>query len=208
MRLILVPVLALAAVAAAVVGFASPLLHHRAVTPLLFHGTTGVFAIPLAGGAPREVLRLRGQWGFPVATPDGRAVVLEKPFLDHTEVWRVPLDGARPTRAGTMPVFTAPAQRGRFRASVSHAMHPGILDVRNPSGSVAWRRHVPAHTEFQAVSPDGRSVVIPRDEGLEVLTAHSRRYLVRGGTFFDPAFSADGKTVYVLRLNDATSIPK
>jgi hypothetical protein len=198
--------LALTATALAVAS--SMLAQHHPRAPLIAPATTAIYAVPVAGGTPRIVRVLNGQWGFPRPTADGRALVLEKPLLDHTELWRVPLDGAPLVRAGSLPVFSVPPQSGRFRASVRHTLHHGVLTVRAANGSVAWRRAVPPQTWLFSVAPDGRSVALLRDEGVELLQPHSMRYLVRGTRDIDPAFSPDGKTVYVLRVKLATSIPK
>jgi hypothetical protein len=96
--------LALAASAAALI----PLVvrHREAAQPPVFQGSTSVYAVPLNGGVPRQILRLDGQWAFPVATADGKALILEKPLpLGPTELWRVPLDGGLRHRVGTVPIF-------------------------------------------------------------------------------------------------------
>jgi hypothetical protein len=198
--------LALTAMALAVAP--SMLARHHARAPLIALATTFVYAIPVTGGLPRSVRVLKGQWGFPQPTADGQALVLEKPLLDRTELWRVPLDGGPLVRAGSLRVFSAPRQRGRFRASVWHTMHHGVLTVHNPDGSVAWRHAVPPQTWLFSVAPDGRSVALLRNEGIELLQPRSARYLVRGTRDIEPAFSPDGKTVYALRVKLATSIPK
>jgi hypothetical protein len=97
-------VLALAAAAAAMVPLA--LKQHRIDTPQVFMGSTTVFALPLTGGVPHPVLNLRGQWEFPTATRDGKALLLERPALSRTALWRVPLDGASPTRLADLDVFS------------------------------------------------------------------------------------------------------
>jgi WD40-like Beta Propeller Repeat len=73
--------------------------------PPLFAGTTSVYAVPVDGGAARRVLRLHGQWGAQVVTADGRALLLERPTVSGNALWRVPLDGSRPTRIGPFGVL-------------------------------------------------------------------------------------------------------
>ena len=97
---------ALALVAAATAAIPLVLRHHAQPLPPVFQGSTSVYAVPLSGGAPRQVLTLHGQWAFPVATADGKALILEKPLLlGPTELWRVPLDGGPRRRLGAIPIF-------------------------------------------------------------------------------------------------------
>ena len=85
------------------------LLAHPAPAPEAYVGTTSVFLVPYSGGRPLELLRLAGQWEFPVATRDGKALLLERPSVsDGTTTWRVPLDGSPRTKVGWQQVFTAP----------------------------------------------------------------------------------------------------
>jgi len=96
-------VVALVAAAAAMV----PLIlkqHRIDEPPQVFTGSTQLFAAPLSGGVAKPVLRLRGQWEFPVA--DGRSLLIERPALTRTALWRVPLDGSAPTRVGDVPTFS------------------------------------------------------------------------------------------------------
>jgi hypothetical protein len=82
------------------------LKQHRLDTPQVFTGSTTVFVVPLSGGAPHSVLKLRGQWEFPTATRDGKSLLLERPALSRTALWRVPLDGSSPTRLADLDVFS------------------------------------------------------------------------------------------------------
>jgi hypothetical protein len=122
MRVIAVPMAVLLALCAVVIGFVPVLLRARPTPPPQPELGTVVSAVPLNGGTARPVVTLRGQYGFPTATADGTALVLEKPFsVGGTEVWRVPLDGSTPRRIGHMGIFTAPAWSpdGHERASTS-----------------------------------------------------------------------------------------
>jgi Tol biopolymer transport system component len=119
MRVIAVPLAALLALCAVLIALVPVLLRARqAPAPQPELGTV-VSAIPLAGGAGRPVLTLRGQFGFPTVTADGSALLLEKALPTATEVWRAPLDGSTPSRVGQMDVFTSPAWSpdGHERAS-------------------------------------------------------------------------------------------
>jgi hypothetical protein len=163
---------ALAVVAGALA--VAPLLvrHHRPTPPPTFDGTTEVSAIPLAGGRPHVVLRLPGQWGLPRATADGTALLLQRPQLTRTDLYRVPLDGSRRTWVRRLPYF-------------------------GPTDSSARTR-------------DGRYVVgLGRQPSIVVRdTRTGRERTLLRGLYVDPALSPDGKTVYVLRLKAAVSIPK
>ena len=195
------------AVAATLASLAPLALGHRGTAPPVFRGTTLVYALPVAGGPPRLVRRLNGQWGFPRPVAGSPMLQLEKPYWNRTELWRLPLGGGRLVRSGSMRVFTAPQPTGRFTATVRHTMHHGVLTVRNPSGSVAWRHAVPPQTGEVALAPDGHSAVILRNGGLQLLGPHIQRYLYRG-LLIDPAFSPNGRLVYALRVKLATSMPK
>jgi hypothetical protein len=151
---------------------------NRATLPPLFDGTTVVYAVPFAGGRPHEVLRLHGQWEFPVATADGQALLLERPTLTGTGVWRVPLDGSRPTHVRELPVFKAPAT-GAGRAPVSTRDGRSLLYY------------------------DTSNRLVVRDS-----VTGSLRVLVPAGRYFEASLSRDGRTVYFLGTNDAVSIPK
>lgn len=168
MRVVALAATGFAALAACFALVPTVLRHRPAPSPALFHGTTSVIALPIAGGRPREVLRLPGQWGFPVATADGRALVLEKPYLDRTDLWRVPLDGGPRRRVGRMDVYRQPPQR----SPLVHLDAAGRLIARDPRSGAT-------HVVAKPVYP--------------------------GLTF---GVSADGRTVYATRMNDATSIPK
>ena len=87
-----------------------PLAVHRAhaSTPPAFNGTTSVYAVTVSGGSPHRVLTLHGQYGFATGTADGRAVLIEKPGLYRTALWRIPLSGGTGRRLGWIPIFQYP----------------------------------------------------------------------------------------------------
>ena len=264
---------------------------HLDVMPV-FQGSTSVYAVPFRGGAPREVMRLHGQWAFPVAAPDGTSLYLEKaPALARTEVWRVPLDGAAPTHLANTTVFTrlawspdltrfaildpnavvihrlggtrllsigagniVPSWNGDYLADEAETRPPSTgwrldLHVWRSDGKKMWSKRMPFPAASVSVAADGRSVAAVRMHRLELVTPQRTRLLasdasgwtpqwtpdgrsllyyddggrlvvrnvvtgvartlVAGGRrFTDAALSADGRTVYFLRLNEAVSIPK
>jgi Tol biopolymer transport system component len=70
----------------------------RYATTILRAETSILLLIPIAGGAPREILRLNGPerfvaFGGMTWTPDSRAVVAMKGSRDRKELWLVPVDG-------------------------------------------------------------------------------------------------------------------
>ena len=97
--------LGLAACALALVPLA---LGHKQLQAMpVFEGTTSVYAVPFHGGAPREVMRLHGQWNFPVVTADDRALLIEHPLVPAgVQLWRVPLDGEPRTHLADVQVFS------------------------------------------------------------------------------------------------------
>jgi hypothetical protein len=136
---------------------------NRATLPPVFDGTTAVYAVPFAGGRPHEVLRLHGQWEYPVATADGKALLLERPTFSGAGVWRVPLDGSRPTHVHELRVLTAPrawtarvsARDGRSLLFFDKAHRLVVRD--SATGKI--RVLVPAGRYFEeSLSRDGRTV--------------------------------------------------
>ena len=83
------------------------LRHPAAATyPTLARQTTTVWAIPAAGGAPREVVKVEGQFAGPVVSADGRSLLMVKAVeLGKAAIWSVPLDGGSPHWVGRAPYF-------------------------------------------------------------------------------------------------------
>jgi hypothetical protein len=175
---------------------------NRATLPAVFEGTTVVYAVPFAGGRPHAVLRLHGQWEFPVVTRDGSALLLERPNLAKTGVWRVPLDGRRPTRVRELGVFTAPvARRGGYLATERQTRPASSgwridLVVRDRGNRVVWTRRMPFPIGFPAVAPDGRRVAVVRMHLLELVTPSGRRLLASDAqSSFAPVWAQDGRSL-------------
>ncbi len=122
------------------------------------------------------------------------------PPVNAAAIYAVPIMGGRLIPASRI----SPAPKSLFRAAVRR----GELIVRNPSGSVAWRRPVAPGVVHWAVGQNGRVAVLVRAGGVVLVTPRAGWYLARGGGYADPSFSVDGGTVYLLRVNAATSIPK
>jgi len=197
---LLTVVVGLAAMALALVPLA--LRHPRAAQlPTLFAGTTAVYRVPFAGGPPERVLALHGQWEFPVATEDGRALLLERPGSAHTTVWRVPLDGSSRRVVRTLPRFTQPLFRNAGYTAVERETRTVSgwridLLVRDARERVLWRRTMPF--PLAAVSPaaDGRRVAAARMRRLEVVTARRIRLLAADASqFVPPLWSRDGRSL-------------
>lgn len=173
----------------------------RARLPAVFDGTTVVYAVPFAGGASREVLRLHGQWGFPVATGDGRALLLERPQLTRTAVWRVPLDGGRPTHVRDARVFMPPAARRHGFVATERQTRPAPgwridLAVRDRARHVVWTRRMPFPLGFPAVAADGRRVALVRMHLLELVTPSGRRLLASdAGEAAAPLWARDDRSL-------------
>jgi Tol biopolymer transport system component len=72
--------------------------------------TSAFWAIPLDGGKPRLVARLKGQYEDPTVSADGRSLLVLKPALlrRETAVWSLPLDGGSPTWVGKALYFGIP----------------------------------------------------------------------------------------------------
>jgi hypothetical protein len=173
----------------------------RATLPALFDGTTSVYAVPFGGGRPREVIRLHGQWEFPVVSADGTALLLERPQLTRTGVWRVPLDGRAPTRVRNTRVFTAPAVRngGYVATEREHrvaARWRVDLVVRDARDATVWARRMPFPIGFPAVSADGRRVALVRLHLLELVTPSGRRLLASDAQpSRAPVWARDGRSL-------------
>jgi hypothetical protein len=89
------------------------LRHHPAPVslPVAPKIVSAFWAIPLDGGRrPRLVARLKGQYEFPVASADGRSLLVIKPTVlgAETVVWSLPLEGGAPRRVGTALYFANP----------------------------------------------------------------------------------------------------
>ena len=72
--------------------------------------TSSFWAIPLDGGKPRLLARLQGQYEDPVASADGRSVLVLKPTLlrRETAVWALPVKGGTPRWVGRAQYFANP----------------------------------------------------------------------------------------------------
>lgn len=196
--------------AAAALAFLPLALRHHAqpALPEIFDGMTRVYAVPLAGGHLKPVLRLHGQWDFPVATPEGQALLLERPQTAYTEVWRVPLDGTSPARVRRVGVFREPAAwNGGFlaleRETDSATVRRIDLAVSGSNGHRVWTRPVPAPVGSPAVFADGRRVAQIRMHLLELVTAHGRRVLAdNAGGFQPPLWTHDGQALVYPTMNE------
>jgi Tol biopolymer transport system component len=69
------------------------------------------WAIPIEGGKPRLVARLKGQYDWPVAAADGRSLLVLKPaFLrSETAVWSLPLHGGSRRWVGRAQFYAMPS---------------------------------------------------------------------------------------------------
>jgi hypothetical protein len=174
---------------------------NRATLPALFDGTTSVYAVPFEGGRPREVIRLHGQWEFPVVTSDGKALLLERPQVTRTGVWRVPLDGRAPRQVREARVFTAPSVRngGYVAAEREHRVASQWrvdLVVRDRRDATVWTRRMPFPIGFPAVSADGRRVALVRLHLLELVTPSGRRLLASDAQpSRAPVWTPDGRSL-------------
>jgi Tol biopolymer transport system component len=83
---------------------------HTASYPVEAQGTSAFWAIPIDGGKPRLVASLKGQFGSPVASADGRSLLVLKPTMlrRETAVWSLPLHGGSPTWIGKALYFGIP----------------------------------------------------------------------------------------------------
>jgi Tol biopolymer transport system component len=72
--------------------------------------TSSFWAIPLDGGKPRLVARLKGQYDDPVVSADGRSLLVLKPTMlrRETAVWSLPVDGGSPRWVGRAQYFGPP----------------------------------------------------------------------------------------------------
>jgi Tol biopolymer transport system component len=86
------------------------LQHPRQTLPEPVPGTSTIWAVPLSGGAPHLVARLKGQIDFPVPSSDGRSLLVLRPtMLGKAAVWSIPLDGRAPRRVASIPSFGPPS---------------------------------------------------------------------------------------------------
>lgn len=191
-RLAWFPVVPLLVACAAGAALVPQTLRHRHPGVPAFQGSTSVYAVPLAAGPVRQVLRLHGQWEFPVATRDGRALLLERPGLTKTGVWRVALDGSSKRLVGAIRVFRAPApfleEEVRGAAGWEIVLH-----------APRFTRQMPFPLGVASAAPGGTRVAAVRMHLLELVTRTSRRLLARdAGSFTAPVWTLDGRAlVYV-----------
>ena len=108
MRYGVVLVTVVVGLAAAALALLPLVLRHPAqpTYPTLVRQTTTVWAIPVAGGAPRQVVKVDGQFTGPVVSADGRSLLMVKAVgLGESAIWSVPLHGGSPHWVGRAPYF-------------------------------------------------------------------------------------------------------
>lgn len=207
-------VVALAAGAAAMV----PLIlkqHRIDQPPAVFAGSTSLLAVPVAGGTPRPVLTLHGQWEFPVATADGKALLLERPALTRTALWRVPLDGASPKLLGNLTSFrelawspdqTRYATWDATSLVIDRANGTRIRTLARPNGGwgPAWSGHyISAELQLRPGKETQRDeLAVWRPDGTLVWRT------ILAGTPGPAAVSPDGTRVVALSLHGLELITK
>ena len=120
-----------------------------------------------------------------------------------TVVYAFPVSGGPPTRLSTEPSRAAMGAPAGLRVRLAG----GLLTVRTAQGRLVWTRAVGRHVRGLRIAPDGLSALLSLPAGIELVTPTSERYVARSHAI-EPAYSPDGRTVYVLGANAATSIPK
>ena len=118
-------------------------------------------------------------------------------------VYAYPVAGGPPARLPAEPSRVAMGAPAGIHARLAH----GVLTVRGSGGRLIWRRRVGTGARGFRLAPDGLSALLARAAGIELVTPVSERYVMLGRGV-EPAYSPDGRTVYVLGANAATSIPK
>jgi hypothetical protein len=115
------------------------LRHHPAPVslPVAPKIVSAFWAVPIDGGKPRLVARLKGQYEHPVLSADGRSLLVLKPTMlrRETAVWSLPLDGGSPTWVGRALYFGAPVwSPDRTRLVASEIGEPRAVAVYDLAG--------------------------------------------------------------------------
>ena len=136
-------------------------------------GSSGVFVIPLAGGAPLRILPAFTMARDPVWAPDGHSLLilgrrdLKSPLSETFDWWWVPLDGRPPVKTGLFGRVALddyePSPGSWTRSGVVFHMLDSVWTVPIVEGQIATppRRlaSVSGNARTTAVGPDGAIVV-------------------------------------------------
>jgi Tol biopolymer transport system component len=177
------------------------------------HLNADLFRLPLAGG-PAERLTTDPADDFaPNLSPDGRELTYHSWRSGSRDIFTRTLDGGPLQRVTTSPFhesYPIWSPDGRSIAFVNQSVENGLtrgLFVVHRDGSGRWSQPVGLGKGFevrQSWLPDGRSIAVPRNGGLEIVTADAgiaRVVYAPAAASADPeaesvAAADDGRTLY------------
>ncbi len=184
----------------------------RSVAWSFFDGDDAVWVRRLDQLEPR---RIELPWDADMEgwTPDGRSLVLHRRTTGNGELWKLPLDGGRPTAIGTLPVEgflwgVAPGDDGEILVGMADA---GIFSLAVGGGTP---KQVVAPEGGEGLTgpcwvPDRRALLFSNiDEGrIEAVVDGERRIVLErpGDRIFDPLVAPSGHLLFRLSSGQSAS---
>ncbi|MBA2304178.1 MAG: protein kinase [Acidobacteria bacterium] len=184
-----------------------------------FHAEAGpngdLWVIPSQGGAARRLTADLREGGWPVWTPDGRAIIYSSARAGSRTLWQVPADGGNPaaltTGAGDddQPAISADGRHVAY-TNVRNTWDLRIRDLASGVERSLLQRGI--EMQFPMFSPDGTRIAFfgRADFAVAIFTiaadGSDLRQLTAGREMnHHPRWSADGKDVYFFQVSPELS---
>jgi len=174
-----------------------------------------LWIIPAAGGTARRLTSDLREGGWPVWTPDGRAILYSSARAGSRTLWQVPVDGGEPvpltTGAGEddQPEISADGRQVAY-TNVRHTWDLRVRDLAAGTERSLLQRGV--EILFPMFSPDGKRIAFfgRADFAVAIFTigadGSDLRQLTAGRELnHQPRWGPDGKDVYFFQVHPEQS---